>query len=426
MVGIFSLATWFAVKHATTDELNEISSEYVSISDEAKMRGFGQLPEILSDHARQRSALNPVYLLERPDGAKVAGNIGQLPPRLGAQRIPMNIAGSKAEIRAHGYTLKNGDYLLIGQQTPVLREMETLIFRTFGYGLALTLVLALIGGAVISTRLLGRVEAVSRTAQSIVGHNLSKRVPVSGTNDEFDHLAASINDMLDRIEGLMQNVRQVSNDIAHDLRTPLTRLRYALEEARDNAASTDEFRQAVTGSMAQLDSILETFSALLRIAQIETGDPKAAPSTVDLSALLNMIVEDFTPAVHDSGKSLSADIQPGLSTQGDAELLAQMVINLIDNALRHSSSGARIMIEANYRGEQIELSVADNGVGIPMCEREKVLQPFYRLDASRSTPGHGLGLSLVAAIAKWHRAKLELSDNRPGLRVAVEFTAAMS
>jgi len=277
---------------------------------------------------------------------------------------------------------------------------------------------------IVSTAALKRVEAVGRTTRAIMDGDLSRRVPVRGTGDEFDDLASGVNAMLDRIEHLMKSMRQVTNDIAHDLRTPLTRLRQRLELARSRAVSIEELREALSHAILQTDSILETFGALLRIAQIEAGGRAVPAMPLNVSKLLNGIVDDFAPVAEDHGQKLIAEIDPDLKLTGDPELLTQMVVNLVDNAIRHTPSGAKIAVQARAVRDGLELAVADTGPGIPVKERDNVLRPFYRLEASRTTEGSGLGLSLVAAIAERHDAKLSLADNAPGLRVAVLFPAA--
>jgi signal transduction histidine kinase len=421
---LFAITYWSAADYAAQDETNEIAVEYAAIQDEVRLAGADRLALVVDNHLRQRKDVRAVYLLEDPAGRKIVGNIAAMPPVLGPRMLNIFLDGHMREIRAHGYTLGNGDFLLIGQDTSILRQMEELIVRAFGAGLAVTLLLAILGGAIITTSVLGRVEAVSRTAHAIVGGDLSQRVPLRGTNDEFDGLAASVNEMLNRIEDLMRSMRQVSNDIAHDLRTPLTRLRQRLEHARRRATGEEELREAVGASIAQVDAILETFGALLRIAQIEAGGHAVPTGPIDVSSLLSGIVDDFAPAAEDHGQRLFAEVEEGLSVAGDRELLTQMVVNLVDNAIRHSPEGATISVQGRLVGKEFELAVADTGPGIPPHERENVLRPFYRLEASRTTEGSGLGLSLVAAIAKRHQASLSLGDNRPGLRVAVLFPVA--
>lgn len=421
---LFGVTYWFATAYAAQDEINEIGVEFAAIQDEAGLAGDERLPIIIENHLRQRRDVRAVYLLQDTQGRKIAGNIDVTAPNLGPTMLSLSLDGQLREVRAYGYRLNNGDYLLVGQDTAVLREMKAVILRAFGVGLLITLALAVAGGAIISTTVLKRVEAVSRTTRAIVGGDLSQRVPVRGTQDEFDDLAASVNAMLDRIEDLMRSMRQVSNDIAHDLRTPLTRLRQRLEQAKRRAGSVEELHDTLAHSIAQVDSILETFAALLRIAQIEAGGRATPTAPIDISKLLAGIVEDFAPAAEDNGQILIADIDPGFSVSGDRELLTQMVINLVANSIRHSPTGARIFVQAKSVGDDLEIAVVDTGPGIPPQERENVLRPFYRLEASRTTEGSGLGLSLVAAIAKRHHATLSLADNAPGLRVAVLFPAA--
>lgn len=421
---LFGVTYWFATNYATQDEDNEIGVEFASIQDEAQLSGQARLPAIIDNHLRLRKDVRAIYLLQDSAGQKIIGNVPAMEPVIGTATLRMRVDGQSRQVRARGYRLANGDYLLIGQDTRTLRDMKALIVRAFGVGFLVTLLLALLGGVIVSTTMLKRIDAVSRTARAIVEGDMSQRVPVRGTDDEFDELAASVNAMLNRIDDLMRSMRQVSNDVAHDLRTPLTRLRQRLEHARRRAQTTEELHEALGHSIAQVDSILETFGALLRIAQIEAGGRASEKSAINVSRLLTAIVDDFAPAAEDQGQTLVAEIDKDLSISGDPELLTQMVVNLVDNAIRHSPPGARICIEAKAVGDSLELAVVDNGPGIPPRERENVLRPFYRLEASRTTEGSGLGLSLVAAIAKRHDAKLSLGDNSPGLRVAVLFPAA--
>jgi signal transduction histidine kinase len=422
---LFGLTYWLASEYAAQDEVNEIAVEGESIQDEARAQGQAQLPAIIDNHLRLRRDVRAVYLLQDEAGRKIGGNIDAVTPFVGPTVLDLVLDGQMRQVRAYGYRLEDGKYLVVGQDTATLRQMRALIIRAFSIGFFVTVLMAILGSVIVSTTVLKRVDAVSRTARAILAGDFSQRVPVRGTNDEFDDLAASINAMLDRIEDLMRSMRQVSNDIAHDLRTPLTRLRQRLEHAKRRVHTVEELHDDLGHSIAQVDLILETFSALLRIAQIEAGRKTERTISVDVSTLLCGIVEDFAPAAEDRGQRLVAEVQPQLKAAADPELLTQMVVNLVENAMRYSPAGARISVQGRTVEEKIELAVCDTGPGIPPQERDNVLRPFYRLEASRTTEGNGLGLSLVAAIAKHHHAKLTLDDNAPGLRVAVVFPAAV-
>ena len=320
--------------------------------------------------------------------------------------------------------LPEGYFLLVGQSAFQLRETSEVIVRAFGWGILVTVLLGLIGGALMSAGMLRRVEFIRVTAQAIMAGNLAERIPTRGTGDDFDLLSASLNEMLDRIHTLMEGLRQVSNDIAHDLRTPLTRLRQRLEVARIRSTTVEEYRQLVDRVIADTDEILKTFAAMLRVAEIEAGTARARFAPVDLSALLQAIVELYAALAEDQQQSLEGRIEPGLGVRGDRELLTQMFVNLVENALRHTSAGTRIEMTAGLIAGRPVCSIADSGPGIPPAEREKVFRRFYRLDTSRATPGSGLGLSLVAAIAALHDVRVELADNAPGLRVTLGFPEA--
>jgi signal transduction histidine kinase len=282
-------------------------------------------------------------------------------------------------------------------------------------------ILALIGGIVMSAGLLRRVEDIRRTAEDIMAGNLSRRIPTRETGDDFDRLSASLNAMLDRIQQLMEGMRQVSNDIAHDLRTPLTRLRQRLEKARAKSGTVEEYQALVDANLEEIDQILRTFAAMLRIAQIESGATRARFAELDLSALLASIVDLYMAYAEDQNKILRGTIEPGVTVTGDRELVTQMVVNLLENALHHTQRATIIDVGLRSRAERAVCTIADNGPGIPADERDKVFRRFYRLDASRATAGSGLGLSLVAAVAALHQVRVHLADNEPGLRVSLEF-----
>jgi len=273
----------------------------------------------------------------------------------------------------------------------------------------------------MSARLMRRIETVSNTSRNIISEDLRQRLPVTQAGDELDHLAGSINAMLDRIETLMEDLRQVTTDIAHDLRTPLSRLRQRMELASRPGTDVEALRNTLAASVTEIDSILSIFAALLHIAQLQSGPRRAAFKEVDLSALLGTIAELYKPMAEENGQHLLEKVDGSLSVRGERELLMQLFANLTENALRHTPRGSAVSIFASRSNGKLTVSIVDNGPGIPDNMREKVLQRFFRLEVSRTTVGNGLGLSLANAIVNVHDAGLELADAAPGLRASVIF-----
>jgi signal transduction histidine kinase len=403
-----------------TNEIKELRS--ASAADD-----LDSLRRAVQASAAQSSAF--FYLLQDRDGRVLAGDLPSLSPVTGVREwIGPNRLQTQpgTDIRGRGVDAEGGAYLLVALNAHQLHEMKESVSRSFLWGFGAAMLLALVGGAAMSLSVMRRIEAVSQTSRDIIRGDLQRRIPLSGSGDEFDHLAASLNAMLDRIGVLMEGLRQVSTDIAHDLRTPLTRLRQRLELAREIPPDPAQ-QQAVQlhaslgTTLTDIDAILETFSALLRIAQIESGTRKASFNRVDLSELLHTVAEVYQPALDEKSQSLRDEIAPNLALYGDRELLTQMFANLMENATRHCPIGSRIGLRAERHGSGVEVTIDDNGAGIPEALRDKVLQRFVRLDASRSTPGNGLGLSMALAVAMLHDARLTLSDNHPGLHVSVVF-----
>ncbi|MBL6939378.1 MAG: HAMP domain-containing histidine kinase [Alphaproteobacteria bacterium] len=369
------------------------------------------------------------YLLLDAKGAKLAGNIAPLAPVLGvriwaARDEGGSFNGTPHEVRGLGVAAPEGGYLFVGLDAYELEEMREMISRSFLVGILATIVLALGSGSILSVGLLRRVETISQTSRDIIAGDLSRRIPVRATNDEFDHLAASLNAMLDRIETLMAGLQEVSTDIAHDLRTPLTRHRQRLELARAGNSLAD-VRLALDRSIEDVDSILDTFTALLRITQIEAHTRATAFATIDLSAMLNDMAETYASVAEEQGQTLATNVAGGLLIMGDRELLPQLFSNLIENAIRHCPAGTVITVAAAATpGHGVVVEITDTGPGIPADMRTKVFQRFFRLERSRTTEGTGLGLSLCAAIAALHNAVILLSDNHPGLKVTLRFQTA--
>jgi signal transduction histidine kinase len=319
-----------------------------------------------------------------------------------------------AEYFIYGSELSDGSRLYVAQDTEALEDLRETIKNTFLWGGGITVGLALLGGLAASWRFLRRIERINTAAQRIMDGSIDQRVPVGRGRDEFDRLSANLNRMLERIEILLNNQKRVTSDIAHDLRTPLTRLRQDLDDARHRPGSQQDYGRVIESALGDTDEILRTFGALLRIAEIDSGEQKSGFATVQLSELMDRLTETYGPVAEDSGHHLTSAIEPGISIRGDGSLLTQMFANLCENAIHHTPPGTTFTLGLKHRDGELIASVADTGPGVPLHERDRVFRPFYRLDESRSTPGSGLGLALVAAIARLHGASIELKDGAPG------------
>ncbi len=382
-----------------------------------------------------RNAPGFFYLLQDAQGRVVVGNMAALPPRAGRRTLELPVLGPSVasgrrmiHVRGQGRFLPDGVYLFVGSDEAARLAMRRSLVGAFLWSLGAIAAIGLIGGLVMAMLVLRRIEAISVGIRAIMAGDLTQRIALGGSGDEFDHLSGTLNAMLERIESLVQGMRQISNDIAHDLRTPLTRLRQGLELATRRPASAEALRGQVEIATAQVDQILVTFSALLRIAQIESQAAlERGFAPVALGPLIETMLEVFGPVAEERGQHLAARLDAGqlaLSVRGDKPLLGQLLANLIENALRHTQDGSHIVVEARRVADGLALTVSDDGPGIPAAEHAFVLRRFARLDASRSTPGNGLGLSLVKAIAAHHGATLRLLDNAPGLACVVVFPVA--
>ncbi len=423
---IFGVIYWATAGYMARELELSVDAELSSLIDVQNAGGIDRLAAAVTERTGAPNNRSNYDLLLDSAGKRIAGNLALVAPHLGWQNLPVPNSEDGSDegdtIHAKGVTLSTGHFLLVGESNYQLKETRELVVRAFGWGTLVTAVLALIGGIVMSAGLLRRVEAIRRTAGEIMAGNLSRRIPAGGTGDEFDLLSANLNEMLDRITLLMDGLRQVSNDIAHDLRTPLTRLRQRLEVARGRAKTIEDFEAVVDTSIEDTDQILRTFGAMLRIAQIESGTARSRFTDVDFSAVLRSIVDLYAAFAEDHHQALTSRIADGITVRGDRELLTQMVVNLVENALRHTPAGTQIDITLQLASGRVLCIVADDGPGIPQREHDKVFRRFYRLDTSRATPGSGLGLSLVAAIAELHRISIILDDNKPGLRVTLKFS----
>jgi signal transduction histidine kinase len=418
LLGVIFISTTRFMRHQIDDS---VSSEVGEILADTRGQGLDALRSVV--HGLSSHPAGFYYLLQDTHGAVLAGNLPAIEARDGIREWPQSTKSASSPfsaIRGRGTSVAGG-YLFVGWSTNQLNEMEEMVVGSFAWGLAASIALALAGGWVMSSRLMRRIETVSNTSRNIIGEDLRQRLPVTQAGDELDHLAGSINAMLDRIQTLMEDLRQVTTDIAHDLRTPLTRLRQRLELASRPEIDAQKVRETLGLTVLEIDSILAIFAALLHIAQLQGGPRRAAFKEIDLSGLLSTIAELYRPMAEENGQHLLETVVASLTVQGERELLMQLFANLIENALRHTPRGSTVTICASRSGGEVVVSVVDDGPGIPENMREKVLQRFFRLEASRTTVGSGLGLSLANAIVKVHDARLELTDARPGLRAAVIF-----
>lgn len=330
-------------------------------------------------------------------------------------------ADSDEHFIAYGLRL-GGAYVLAAQSDERVSETREVITEAFAVAALVAIALSVAGGALLGWLSLRRIEGFNRAANAIFAGAIDRRMPVAGSDDEMDRLADNLNRMLDRIERLMAGMRQVSTDIAHDLRTPLGRLRQKLETLARADADRGE-RRLAEEALGEADAILETFGALLNIAQLESGSQQPVFATVDLSALLTQVAEIYEPVANAGRRSLEARIDPGVLFEGDRALLLQLFVNLVENALTHTPAGSRVAIalEAEVAGWSAE--VADDGPGVPVFERDRVFDRFVRLERSRSTPGTGLGLAVAKAIAELHGVAIVMEDNAPGLRLRLRFAS---
>ena len=374
---------------------------------------------------------NIFFLLDDAGGRMIAGNLHLAMPRPGWHTLAAPegqvFAPHAHVLRGHVVPIAGGDRLFVAADATMLDELNELIRRSFMIGFGITLAIGLAAGIGFGRRALARVEAVSAAGREIMDGDFTRRIPLSGSGDEFDHLATSINAMLARIEQLMANIRAVGDEIAHDLRSPLARLRESLELSL-RVADPVAMRGAMEDAIGQVDAALGLSVAILRLAQIESGARRASFTRIDFSLLLEEIAETYETVAEDAGGRLTATIEPDLILTGDAALLNQMVANLVENAINHGGNGTAIALAASRAGRDIEVTVADNGPGIPAERHAMALRRFGRLDASRAAEGHGLGLPLAAAIATLHDATLTLSGARndpvrPGLRVTLHFAS---
>jgi signal transduction histidine kinase len=420
---------WSTVAYMANQTDATIRAEITGLAEQYHERGLDGLAKTISERLQRDPNSSSVYLFASATLAPLSGNLSAWPDVAPAadgwvdfEFKDPRAGGRIFQARARVFTLQGGLHLLVGRDTRDLKATQRLITRALLWGFAIMLALALLGGVVMSRGMLRRIELINQTSRRIMAGDLSQRIQSRGTNDEFDQLASNLNSMLDEIERLMSGIRHVSDNIAHDLRTPLTRLRNRLERLQIELADGSPYREQVELGISDADQLLTTFAALLRIARIEAGGHKASFKTVDLAALVRDAAELYEALAEAKRLDLATHIEADVSVEGDQHLLFQALINLLDNAVKYTPEGGKLSLTLKRSGKTIDMIVGDSGPGIPESERDKVGQRFYRLESSRSTPGSGLGLSFVKAVAHLHHAGLVLEDNAPGLKASLRFT----
>ena len=425
---VLGAAVFLAARTALQQQMDAaIGAEAQYLRGEFRAGGLPRLLAVVEARGRGVGALD--YLVQRPGGPRLAGDI-RTDAALRPGWVTLNAPEPGEEdarperVRALVSDLGGGVLLAVGDDLARIDGVEEAVATAFAWTVGLAALLGIAGGILLSRAFLARVDAIARTAEAIIGGDLTRRVPLQGTGDDLDRLAGTLNRMLDRIAALMDSLRQVSSDVAHDLRTPLSRLYHRLEDARTHAVSTADHQAALDGALREAEGLLDIFFALLRIAQVEGASPRAGFRDVDFSAVAESVVDAYQPDAEAAGHQLDALVRPGVIVRGDRELLTQAVANLLENALRHTPPGTRIGLRL-FRGTDGGglLEVEDDGPGARPEDLPRLAHRFYRGERSRSTPGNGLGLALVAAVAELHGAALHLVDASPGLRAALHFPA---
>lgn len=438
-VVLLGLITWQTSVQLQRQQTDAIDREAVQIKRMDSDAGFRA-----TIIAVQRLASQPgpgIYYLADPSGQLIVGNVTDLPPEVLAEPGTYSFNYSKQRPfddpgaddpspQRQGYAmvrsekLNSGLILVVGRDVVERRGFTAIVLQWFAVGAGGILLFSLVAGVVTAVRVLRRIDTISSTSNKIMSGNLSERVPVTGRNDEFDALATNLNLMLDRIEKLMQGMKEVTDNVAHDLKTPLTRLRNHAEAALRDGQGEETRKQALETTIEESDKLIKTFNALLMIARAEAGTPSGALSEIDLSAVVADVAELYGPLAEDEGLALETDIAEGIKVNGNRELLGQALVNLIENALKYyepeDGKAGRITVSLKRDGSRVRIEVADNGPGIAAEDRGRVVERFVRLEKSRTEPGSGLGLSLVAAVAQLHRGELRLEDNAPGVRAVIE------
>jgi signal transduction histidine kinase len=417
-----------------------VNAEVAGLSEQYERGGVGRLAAVVE--IRSRRPGSSLYLVATPLGQGLAGNVASLEPGILGQSGWVETAyrrldapeGTEHHALVLVSELDGGFHLLVGRDIEERQRIYDIITTAGRWSMAAVLVLGLGGGFFVSRRILRRVDAITEKSQTIMAGNLSGRLPVAGTGDEIDRLALNVNAMLDRIEGLMRGFKEVSDNVAHDLKTPLTRLRNRCEAALRNARTDADYRAALDSTIEESEELIRTFDALLMIARAESGEAGRGMDEVDAAEIARGVAELYEPVAEEKGLRLVVEAPAPAPVRGHRELISQALANLVDNAIKYAAPAPQLVtaggappdalppaitVTAGVAGERVVLTVADRGPGIPEDQRAHAVERFVRLEQSRSQPGSGLGLSLASAVAHLHHGELRLEDNAPGLRAVI-------
>ena len=423
VVVLFGALYWATYASVSRQIDATIESEILGLAEQYERRGLDGLIDVVTERVRRLPDRRAIYLLADSNLVPITGNLRRWPATsIGPnRRIEFETtlsSGQTTWYRASVLSVDRNYRLLVGRDIRELVQLNVVFERVSAWGVAMVLLLAFAGGIFMSLSAQGRIAVINRTARRIIDGDLSERVPISGIRDEYDELATNINEMLAQIEILLDNMRHVGDSVAHDLKSPLTRLRNRLETlARSDNPVSAELQKCVD----ETDRLLATFAALLRISRIESGAYRAAFANIDLTGIVADACDLYRVAADEKGISLNFLPEGQITIYGDRDLLAQAVVNLLDNALKFTPHGGNIDIQIVDEDDRVAIAVSDSGAGVPSMDHSRIQQRFVRLDAARTEPGNGLGLSLVKAVCDQHKGQLIMENLRPGFRVSILF-----
>lgn len=438
LFAVFLLAyfAWNTRRLITEQITQTVDAEITGLAEQYRQGGIRRLVFVVD--ARSRRPGSSLYLVTTRAGEGLAGNVGSLATGIletpgwteTAYRRLDDPDGVEHHALVRVFQLPAGFRLLVGRDLEERERLYDIVLAAGRWSLAIVIVLGVAGGFFVTRRVLKRVDAMTETTRKIMDGDLAGRLPIAGTGDELDRLATNLNAMLERIEALMHGLKEVSDNIAHDLKTPLTRLRNRCEEALRLAEDESQYRAALESTIEESEALIRTFNALLMIARAESGQARDGMTDIDAAEIARGVGELYEPLADDKGIHLKVEAPAAAPVHGNRELISQALANLVDNAIKYGAgmngAEAEIVVTARGEGDRILLAVADSGGGIPAADRGRAVERFVRLEQSRSQPGSGLGLSLASAVARLHGGDLKLEDNHPGLRTVISLPRAES